>query len=287
MYASPDRSHRLVTAVLLAVALLLPAGRAAAGDGAPTPLVIADVGDCEELLHILASRFMAENSDIRIDVRPTAGPAAAVAAVLAGQAGLARLSRPLTLEEQAQGLTELVFARAPVVFAVNPAVAAPDSLTREQVAAIFSGGVTDWSRLGGAPVPIHPVCRQPVDAARDVVDAAIAEAATTPCQGAFATTSMARAVDLTAATPGAIGLFPKPAVAATKLRILALSGVPPTPENVSRGTYPLSMPLTLVFKMPLSPAARRFIAALRLPDGRTALANYGCLPGPVPHPAPE
>lgn len=251
-----------------------------------TALVVAGSDDSQEMLRTLAARFMRDNPDHTVQVPDAARVADGIKAVLAGQAELALAARPLRDEEKAQGLTEIVFAKAPVVFAVNPSVAGLDSLTAQQLLDVFSGKITDWSALGGPAGPIRPVCREAPEPSRLVVNQAIPGFADLGCPQLSAAAAAPEAVARVAGTPGAIGYFALPAMAATKLRSLSLAGVHPSPESISRGTYPLFIPYAMVYKPPLSPTALLFLKGLSLPDGRTALANYGCLPLPIKLAAP-
>lgn len=271
-----------VLAALCGLACAAPPARAA---GAP-PLVIAGTGDSEELLRILAARYMREYPEARIEVPDSIGTSGGIKAVLAGQAELARTARPLRDEEKAQGLVEVVFAKSPVVFAVNPSVTDIESLTKAQVLDVFSGKIADWSALGAPAGPIRKVCRETPETSRVLLNAAIDGFEALGCREQAVAYATPEAVAMTADNPGAIGYFAKSAMTGTKLKALALSGVAPTPENVSRGTYGIFIPFALVCKPPLSPAAAGFIKALSLPDARTAMANYGCLPLPVSLPSP-
>lgn len=262
---------------LLALCLLVagPIREAGAGDAV---LVIAGTGDNEELLRNMAARFMRDYPDLKIEVPDSVGSSGGIRAVLAGKAELARTARPLRDEEKAAGLTEIVFAKAPVVFAVHPSVTGIESITAAKALAVFSGTATDWSELGGAPGPIYRVCRETPETSRDVLNAAIPGFEATGCQGQAVAYATPEAVDMVASHPGTIGYFTLPSMTTSKLRPLAFEGVAPTPENLGRGTYPLAIPFALAYKPPLGPAAARFVAALGLPDARTLLAKFGCLP---------
>lgn len=276
----------LAAAVLAALAVWSLTAACPVRAAETTALVVAGSDDSQEMLRTLAARFMRDNPDLTVRVPDAVGSTDGIKAVLAGQAGLALTTRPLGDAEKAQGLTEIVFAKAPVVFAVNPTVTGVDSLTGQQVLDVFSGKITDWSALGGPAGPIRTVCREAPETSRLVVDRAIPGFADVGCSQPSAAAAAPQAVAMAADTPGAIGYFALPAMAATKLRRLSLAGVAPSPENISRGTYPLFIPYAMVYKPPLSRTALLFLKALSLPDGRTALANYGCLPLPIKIAAP-
>lgn len=274
-------------AVLFVAVLSLGGAAGAFAATGPDSLTIAVSGDGSELLRTWAARFMRAYPEQQLAVSAVAGSPEAVQTVLDGKADLACTDRPLGDAEKARGATALVFAKAPIVFAVHPSVTGIDTLTPDQILGIFSGKITNWADLGGPAGPIHPICRKPPATVRTALDAALPGFQSLDCQGPGAAESPAQALAATAATPGAIGFFAKPAVAASSLRILNYNGVPSSPENVSRGNYPLWLAFNLVYKPPLTPAARQFLTALGLPDGRTALANYGCLPLPIKLAAPE
>ncbi|MHC1790377.1 substrate-binding domain-containing protein [Solidesulfovibrio sp.] len=241
-------------------------------------LTIPGTGDSEELLRTLAARFMHDNPDIRLDVPDSVGSTAGIRAVAAGRAELARTARPLREEEIARGLTETIFAKVPVVFAVHPSVTGLTGLTAAQALAVFSGTVGDWSELGGPALPIARVCRESPETNRVVLNAAIPGFESGGCRNQAVAYTTPEAVALAAGQPGAIGYFSLPAIAGSNLIPLAFDGVAPTPENLGRGTYPLTIAFALAYKTPLSPPAERFLKALAGPDARSLMTRLGCLP---------
>ena len=273
---------RLGLGLLLAALLGLPA--LAAAD--PATLTIAGTGDSQDLLRLLAQRFMRDNPDIRVDVPDSVGTTGGIRSVLAGKAELARTARPLREDEIAGGLTETVFAKIPVVFAVHPSVTGIPGLTSAQVLAIFSGTVQNWSQLGGPSLPIARVCRETPETARLLINAAIPGFEATDCTGQAIAYTTSEAASLTTGHPGAIGYFSLPAITATPLVPLALDGVAPSLENLGRGRYPLAIPFALAYKPPLSPAAARFLKALGSPDALSLMTRLGCLPLPGKPAAP-
>ena len=243
-----------------------------------TALTIAGTGDSQDLLRILAQRFMRDNPDIQVVVPDSVGTTGGIRSVLAGKAELARTARPLRADEVAGGLTETVFAHVPVVFAVHPSVTGVASLTSAQVLAIFSGTVKDWTELGGPSLPIARVCRETPETARVLVNTAIPGFEATGCQDQAVAYTTPEAVNLAAGHPGAIGYFSLPAIAATPLVPLALNGVVPSLENIGRKAYTMTIPFALAYKLPLSSAAARFLKALSNPDALSLMTRLGCLP---------
>ncbi|KHK03791.1 substrate-binding domain-containing protein [Desulfovibrio sp. TomC] len=270
---------RLALAAIATALLGLPALAAPILAAAETTtLSIPGTGDSQDLLRILAQRFMRDNPDIQVEVPDSVGTTGGIRSVLAGKAELARTARPLRADEIAEGLTETVFANVPVVFAVHPSVTEVAGLTSDQVLAVFSGNAKDWSALGGPSLPIARVCRETPETARVIINAALPGFDATGCQDQAIAYTTPEAVNLATGHPGTIGYFSLPAIAATPLVPLALNGVVPSLENIGRKAYTLTIPFALVYKPPLSPAAARFLKALGSPDALSLMTRLGCLP---------
>ena len=242
-------------------------------------LVVAGTGDSQDLLRLLAQRFMQRNPDIRVDVPESVGSTAGIRALLAGKAQLARTARPLRQDESAAGLAEFVFAEAPVVFAVHPSVTGVAGLTAAQAQAVFAGAVKNWSALGGPDLPIARVCRETPETSREILNAAIPGFESEGCRGQAVAYTTPDAVAMTAEHPGAIGYFSLAAMSETSLIPLAFNGVSPTGQRRAGGAaYPLTIPFALVSKDPPSPAAERFLKSLADPQAQSLMARMGCLP---------
>lgn len=274
------------TIVLMLLGLLALPWPARAADAADAVVTVAGTGDSQELLHVLAQRFMRDNPDVQVEVPDSVGSAGGLRALLAGKTVFARTARPLREEEIAAGLVEVVFAKSPVVFAVHPSVTGVPGLTADQALGIFSGKITNWSELGGPDLPIARVCRQIPETSRALLNAAIPDFEADDCRGQATAYTTPDAVAMTAGHPGAIGYFSLAAITATKLVPLAFNGVSPTPEHVGQGAYPLTIPFALAYKPPLPPAAKRFLKSLASPDALSVMTRLGCLPTLGKHIAP-
>jgi phosphate transport system substrate-binding protein len=62
------------------------------------------------------------------------------------------------------------------------------------------------------------------------------------------------------------------------IRLLAIDGVTPTPENIQSGAYPLTVPLLAVTARPLSPQSRNLIDWIVGPEGQNLLDRVGYVP---------
>jgi phosphate transport system substrate-binding protein len=97
----------------------------AAGSTAASDLAVVGTGDGLEVLRAVGSAYTADNSETGILVPPSVHSSGGIAAVRTGTAVLGRIARPLTLEERAEGITEVPVFRLPSAFMINPAADLP------------------------------------------------------------------------------------------------------------------------------------------------------------------
>lgn len=83
----------------------------------------------------------------------------ALQAVLAGGADLAAIGRPLTAQEEAQGLVAVPVGRDKIAIVIGANNSFAKSLNSNQFARIFRGEIKNWSEVGGAPAAIRFVDR--------------------------------------------------------------------------------------------------------------------------------
>jgi phosphate transport system substrate-binding protein len=62
------------------------------------------------------------------------------------------------------------------------------------------------------------------------------------------------------------------------IRLLAVDGIEPTPENIQSGTYPLSVPVLAVTARPLSPQGKNLLDWILSPEGQDLLKRVGYVP---------
>ncbi|NEO86768.1 MAG: phosphate ABC transporter substrate-binding protein [Spirulina sp. SIO3F2] len=90
------------------------------------------------------------------------GSSKGIEALIAGQVDVAASSRPLKPEEVAAGLNTVVVKPDQIALVVDKNNGFRQTLTTEQVRAIFTGQTTNWSGVGGPDMPIRVLNRPPV-----------------------------------------------------------------------------------------------------------------------------
>jgi phosphate transport system substrate-binding protein len=176
-------------------------------------------------------------------------------------------------------------------------------LTRQQVTAIFSGRIADWSAVGGQPGAIHLYGGNPASGAFDTfVTLALAgdKKAFSPDLHVKENVkengeAVAGAV---ASDPGGAGYVALSRIGPAKAVAVSdgagTSALMPTPFNVATEDYVLSRRLYLYLPRNPSPMARRFAAFAEGPDGQDVVKQInfveqkgGLIQQSVPASAPE
>ncbi len=189
-------------------------------------------------------------------------------ALAAGQIDLAAASRPLTPQEQSQGLVAVpitVDAIAVVIGVNNPFTR---SLTPEQVEGIFTGKIINWSQVGGPNAIIRVINRPAVSGTHQAFQEMVLRGqpfGTTPNIATLprdATTPMLQALGV-----DGIGYATYDQVATQRtVRSVPINGV--TPDSPS---YLYQRTLYYVYKNPASPAVQAFLGYTLSPQGQQAM----------------
>lgn len=285
--------------VPLALAVLACTGDGAgttAADGLGGKLVVTGSSTVAPLAAEIATRFEARHPGTRIDVQ-TGGSSRGIADARSGVADLGMASRALAGDEH--DLVAHTVARDGVCLIVhrdNPIT----SLDDDEVRAIFTGAIDDWSALGGEVGTIT------------VVNKASGRATLEVFRAYFGLDEASIAADVVigdnqqglktvAATPGAIGYVSIGAAdyaarAGEPIKLLATGGVAPTAANVASGRFPITRPLNLLRRADPAPGslARAFLdfalsrevhdlvtAQLFVPATRDEVASSPSLPEPA------
>jgi phosphate transport system substrate-binding protein len=216
----------------------------------------------------LTKRFTELHPGVLWDIE-NVGSDAAIASVKSAEADLGGVSREMTAAEKASVAT-LTIGLSGTAVAVN-ASHSVSNLTKEQVRAIFSGDVKDWSQVGGTAGEIKVFVREPTAATRQIFDEYIFSGKSnyrsdyTPVDSADSTTkalysfkdavSMLTITDATLKDP--------------TIKLLSLDGVAPSAATLASGAYPMRRPLYMVSNLTKAkPAITALIEFAKSPEGQ-------------------
>lgn len=274
---------RRCAGALLALVCLAGCGaeRDAAATVAPVAIRIDGSNGVMPLVSALAQAWRAASAKDSVVLGAGMGGSARIQALMAGTIDVALASHGIDVDSLvARGLVVHRVALTPVVFAVHAGVTAP-GLTESQVCDAFAGRAADWRSLAGIGLSVRPIVRPESEVDMEVIRAGI------PCFAGLSlasgitvveeTSDMARAL---AGTEGAIGVTTATVVQQSngRIRALALGGVEPSVDAVSRGRYPLTRASYLITRASPDSGVVRFLDFIRSPQGAAVLAANGSIP---------
>jgi len=193
-----------------------------------------------------------------------------IEAIAAGNADIAAISRPLTPQEQAQGLAAVTVSQDAIALVVGRDNPFRTGLTRQQVAEIFTGKIADWAVVGGQPEPIRVLNRPPESGTRQAFQEivlqgkAFGSAANIITWPKDETTAVLR--ELKANGIG-YATFAQVATQQT-VRTVPIEGL--TPEAAS---YPYQRLLSYAYQEPASPQVQAFLGFVSSPQGQEAIGK--------------
>ena len=185
------------------------------------------------LMKAAASAYSAAHPDIEISVSG-GGSGSGITQVAAGAIDIGDSDIPI------HGTSALRDHRVAVIgfgVIVNPDVHVR-SLTQNQLADIFSGRITNWHDVGGANEVITVVNRPRSSGTRAVFRRAIMHGEQI-ADSALTVDASGTVVATVSTTPGAVSYVALSALTHSSLQPLALDGVVPTFNTITKGHYPL------------------------------------------------
>jgi phosphate transport system substrate-binding protein len=207
------------------------------------------------------------------------GSNAGVNLVISGDIELGYISRDLTEAEKAAGKVAAVpigsSGTAVAVAASNPI----KSLTKDQVAKIFTGAIADWKDIGGVPGKIRVLLREPGSATRSAFESYFFDGKKpTYAAHAIEVTTIDETVKSINSFKESIGMV---TINATTLgektvTFATIDGVAANRDNLNSGKYQIRRPLYFVYttdSTKLRPAIRAFLDFVKGPEGQKILAG--------------
>ena len=155
----------------------------------------------EKLANAICESFMEKHPDVSVTVEFT-GSSAGVESVLSGKCDIGNSSRNLKGEEIEAGAVENVVAIDGIAVALDKNNKVTD-LTKDQLAAIYTGEIKNWEDLGGQKMPIVVVGREAGSGTRSAFEEILK--IEDQCKYANELDSTGAVMAKVASTPGAIG----------------------------------------------------------------------------------
>lgn len=235
------------------------AGGGEGGDALQGKLVLTGSSTIAPLANEVGKRFESLHPGVRIDVQ-TGGSSRGIADARRGTADIGMASRALKPGEDdlvahtiaMDGITMILHRDNPV-----------QSLTDDQIAAIYTGGITNWSQAGGPDAAVTVVNKAE---GRSTLELFLSHFRlnATDIRPSIIIGDNQQGIATVAGDPHAIGYVSigtaqYEAEHGRPIRLLPMDGVRATRANVRNGSFPLSRPLNLVTFGPVPPLAQAFI----------------------------
>jgi len=234
---------RLLSAALTTLAVLGLAATSFAGD-----LPVKGSTTVQPIMQKAVEAFMAKNKGVSVSISAS-GSGDGAKALIDGSSPLAMMSREMKAKEIAQAKEkgvnpkQIVIAYdciTPVVNSANPV----KNLSQAQLKGIFTGKITDWKDVGGAPGQIVVVSRDSSSGTFEYWGEHIMKSERV-FAGALMQASNGAVAQTVSKNKSAIGYVGLAYAKAPGLKDLTVDNVEASIANTLNGTYPISRGLYL------------------------------------------
>jgi phosphate transport system substrate-binding protein len=241
-------------------------------------IIITGSTSVEAILNDMKEEFMALHPNVKVDYVGS-GSSAGIADTKTGTNNIGVLSREIKEEEEESTLKSEAFAYDGIAMIVNPKNKAVTDISKEQLADIYNGEITNWRELGGPDKEIFVISREESSGTRtafeELIDlknegglterAAVSEG-NGPVQAAVAGNEYA------------IGYVSFSYIDDT-VKPLSVDGTKPTAELAKEGKYPLARPFIFCYdEGGVTDLGKEFLAFAVSEDGQTAVEAHGAIP---------
>lgn len=229
----------------------------------------------EKLANAVAEAFMEKYPNVTVNAEFT-GSSAGIESLLSGSVDIGNSSRALEDSEKQNGAVENIVAIDGIAVVVNPDTKV-ENLTKEQLAQIYTGEITDWADVDGDSAPIVVIGREAGSGTRGAFEELLD--VTDKCTYASELDSTGAVMAKVASTPGSIGYVSLDVLDDT-VKALKLEGVEPTAENIKAGNYFLSRPFVMATKGEISEQSEPVQALfdyLSSAEGKDLISSVGLI----------
>ncbi|MEY8461764.1 phosphate ABC transporter substrate-binding protein [Streptococcus merionis] len=228
----------------------------------------------EKVIGTLGESFMQSNSEITFTYDPT-GSSAGIKAASDGTADIGLSSRELKDDEKTS-LEATVLAYDAIAVVTNPANPVQD-LSKEDLAAIYKGELTNWKDLGGKDLEIVLIGREAGSGTRDGFESILDIEDQAKYRQEL--TSTGDVISTVASNENAIG-YASFASVSDEVAVLDIDGVTASESTVLDGSYVMQRPFLLVTKKgaKLSEAAKAFFDYATSAEAKELILKAGVFP---------
>lgn len=200
----------------------------------------------EKLMNALKESIVEDYPNLSLEPQFT-GSGAGIKAVASGNADIGNSSRALTEEEKDQGIVENIVAIDGIAMITDKSNTVKN-LTKQQLADIYTGQITNWKEVGGKDQQIVVVGREVASGTRGAFEEILE--IKDKCKYANELNETGAVVAKVQETAGTIGYVSLDIVqdSQDKVNTLQLDGVDASEATILDGTYQLQRPFVMATK---------------------------------------
>jgi phosphate transport system substrate-binding protein len=239
--------------------------------------VLKGGGGALDAVKALTSGFSATHPTVLWQGFDDVGSDAGVLLTVSGNVDLGYISRDLRAAEKGTVETLAIGASGTGV-GVN-GTNTIKALTKDQVAKIFTGQITDWKDVGGTPGTIRVLLREPESSTRSAFESYFF-GSTKPvyAKNAIEVFQIDETLKALGSFKDSIGMMTMNAKAFSTgdVRLLTIDNIMATRDTLANGTYPIRRPLYFVSQTEpakVKPTIKAFLDFVKGPEGQKILAG--------------
>ena len=265
----------------LAGSLFLGSCFARAPSTQPTDSTINIGGSAEtyETLKVLAEAYKAQTPEVEFNFFPPSQTSGGIQGVRSGLVDIGGVSRELAADETPDQLTYFRLTKIPLVVVVHESVTDIETLTGEQLRAIYSGQIKNWKTLGGPDAEIVLLDFTEDENEKQVLRQAYLGEELTITPDAITFPEDDEVVETAAITQFSIAAvaYENELEELAQLNVLSLDDVAPSAENIQSGRYPMTLSLGIVVNDAPSSMVWDFLKFAISPEGQQTLSDANSL----------
>ncbi|MCL2050550.1 MAG: phosphate ABC transporter substrate-binding protein [Lachnospiraceae bacterium] len=261
-----------ITAILSLIMISALISACNGGGGSRTSIVVAGSTSVQPYAEFLAEEYEKLYPGQHAEISG-GGSSVGINAVESGVADIGMSSR--SLKDYELDFWSTVIAKDGLAIIINPGNPITN-LTREQICAIYSAEITNWSELGGEDRKIHVMAREEGSGTRSqFAELVMGNIRITP--KAIVQNSNGAIKQLVASDLSSIGFISLGVVDET-VKAIEIDGVPASIANVRNGTYALYRSFLFITKEKPEGMTKDFIDFVLSDAGKELLINEGLIP---------
>jgi phosphate transport system substrate-binding protein len=269
-------NSKYLIGIIIAIVVIIGAYFALAGSSNQQTIQIAGSTSVQPVAEKLAQAYMQEHPDVKINVQ---GGGTSVG-ITSAQQGTAQIgtasSKPK--DSDAQGLVQTQIAKDGIVVIVNNANKI-SALTINQTKDLFSGNVTDWSKMGGSAGSVSVITREDGSGTRDGFQNLVmgGKNGTSILKTAIVQSSTEAILQAVKGDPNAVGYISLASLTGD-VKAVTINGIAPSEKTVSDGTYKIVRPFIFLTKGEPTGVVKDFIDFTMSAEGQKIVKEAGAVP---------